>query len=157
MMLSTLPLLLRESLADFGLEAVDRWWTELQEPARRDVIQLWEEANLGGRNEAYVEVYAEDEAELNPALWHDDFYEYLVGHEAYYVDPAGQRIFHVACTRHPVARAAVQSGRIPADFACPWHEDDTACPMRTLLQRAAGRSVRLQIAWRSGSISPCAC
>lgn len=145
-MLTTLPLLLRESLADFGLEEVDRWWTELSEPSRRDVIQLWEEANLAGHAEAYVEARAvEDEAEdYNPALWHNDFYEYLVAHEVEYMPG---RVFHI-CTRHPVARAAVQRGRIPADFVCPWEEGDTACPMRTLLQRAQGRSVRLQIAWR---------
>lgn len=149
MLQPTLPLLLRESLVDFGLEAVDRWWTELQEPARHDVIRLWEEASFDGRNEAYVEVYVEDEAsELNPALWHDDFYEYLVAHEAYYTDPIRGRIFHVGCTRHPMARAAVQRGRIPADFVCPWQESDTDCPMRALLRRASGRSVRFQIAWK---------
>jgi hypothetical protein len=50
------------------------------------------------------------------------------------------RTFHI-CSAHRAARAVLRAGFIPADFTCPLAS--AACPMRKLLDRAPGKSVRL--------------
>ena len=67
--------------------------------------------------------------------------EHLLEHPEIVLEASITRpTFHI-CTRHPVARATLASGRIPADFACPL--DPTAGPMRRFLDAAPGRSLRL--------------
>ncbi|MDB6109161.1 MAG: hypothetical protein JWR69_911 [Pedosphaera sp.] len=139
-----IPVMLSETLSEFGVPAVDQWWAGLDEPARGEVIQLWLDASSGQPAVPYVSARFVDatDPEESPELWHDDFYEYLVNHEVYLLY---QYRFHI-CTQHPAARAAVASGFIPADFACPLAHQD--CPMRQLLQLAPGRAVRLRLAFK---------
>jgi hypothetical protein len=143
-----IPLLLRETMSDFGPDMVDRWWAGLDEAARREVIQLW--CHAGSDQPCVARVAARfvdaDEAEADPELWHDDFYEYLINHEVYPLDSPRRHI----CTQHPAARAAAAAGFIPADFACPLAHPE--CPMRQLLRLSPGKSVQLRLLFRPGSV-----
>lgn len=139
-----IPMLLRETMAEFGVKAVDEWWSGLDEEARNDVIALWQNAGGSGECRVVVEgriVELGDGAGENPELWHDDFYEYLANHELRFAPP--QR-FHI-CTQLAEARAAVKAGFIPGDFRCPEANHD--CPMRRILEFTGGRGVRLRIAF----------
>ncbi len=141
MLATPLPEMLREAMADFGMGAVEGWWSDLDDSARDQVIQLWRETSFGQSCEAFVSArYVENgEEEDDEALWNRDFYEYLVNHEAFSYQ---LRRYHI-CTAHPKARAAVEAGFIPATFLCPLEEEQ--CPMRLLLRAAGGRSVKLQV------------
>lgn len=141
MILTPLPLLLRETMSELGMGAVDRWWEDLDESGRRDVIELWQETALTGPVEVRVSgVFVDrDESEDSSAFWHNDFYEYLVNNEIYLLDPIQAHV----CTRHPLVRAAVQTGLIPDDFECPF--SDGNCPMRRLLGVKPGKSIRLGV------------
>ena len=144
MIATPLPLMLRETMSEFGMNAVDGWWAELDEPARGDVIQLWRDACFNEPAAVRVAATFVDsrETEDQATLWHNDFYEYLVNHEICFL--ANQRRSHV-CTLHPAARTAVASGCIDAGFECPLSHED--CPMRRLLQITPGKSIRLRIAF----------
>ncbi|WP_038168403.1 hypothetical protein [Verrucomicrobium sp. BvORR106] len=145
MMLTPLPLLLRETMSELGLDAVERWWEDLDESGRRDVIELWQETASAGPVEVRVSGVFVDRGELgdDSGFWHNDFYEYLVNNEIYLLDPIQAHV----CTRHPLARAAVQRGLIPDDFECPFSNGN--CPMRGLLERDPGRSIRLGVTFKS--------
>jgi len=139
-------MLLREAMSDFGMKAVDGWWSELDERARSDVITLWE--NAGGESGCTVRVegrIVEEEEDARAGddaeLWHNDFYEYLVNHEFNFAQP---RVFHI-CTQLPEARASVKAGFIPGNFRCPEANHD--CPMREILEFTRGKAVRLRIAF----------
>ncbi len=136
--------MLRETMAKFGMDVVDNWWMDLDEPARRDVIQLWREAALLHPVVACVEARFRDEmeSEANPELWHDDFYEYLVNHEIYLLEEHEHHI----CTQHSAARAEVKAGAISSRFECPFF--DVGCPMRKILALSPGKSVNLRIGFR---------
>jgi len=147
MLTTPLPLLLRETMADFGMSAVDGWWADLDEPARGDVIRLWEETSFSQPCVAQVgaRFVSATEPDHDPKLWHNDFYEYLVNHEICLLEPAP---FHI-CTQHPAARAAVAFGFIPGDFVCPLAHLD--CPMHRLLRLSSGKAVRLRITFTPSS------
>lgn len=137
-----IPPLLLETMADFGMENVGRWWGEMGETARADVIELW--AECGGpeglcRVQVAVQWVEKPEPENDSYWWHPDFYEYLVNQEIYLLD---EPLRHV-CTRQTVAREAVRAGLIPASFACPI--GDEGCLMRNLLACAPGKSARLKL------------
>lgn len=144
---TSISLLLREALSDFG-EAARHWWAHLDERQRADIIELWESAQHTGQPpEAYVcaETVAEresdepDESTEPGTRWDNDFYQYLVNHELYL---ERDKAFHI-CTQHPQAKAAIQSGTIPAGFACPLANHD--CPMEHLLSAAGRKSLRLNL------------
>ena len=143
-------MLLREAMSEFGVKAVDAWWSGLDEEARGEVIALW--LNAGGGSEAGCEVrvegrIAERDAETgddDSQLWHDDFYEYLVNHELKFDLEKPLRVFHI-CTQLAEARAAVKAGFIPGDFRCPEVKHD--CPMKGILEFTGGRGVRLRVAF----------
>lgn len=142
-----IPPLLLEAMADFGMENVGRWWGEMGETARADVIDLWTEC--GGpeglcRVQAAVQWVDEPEPENDSYWWHPDFYEYLVNQEIYLLD---EPLRHV-CTRQTVAREAVRAGLILASFACPI--GDGECLMHQLLQRKPGKSARLRLRFSKG-------
>ncbi|MEM7158874.1 MAG: hypothetical protein AAF799_38905 [Myxococcota bacterium] len=62
------------------------------------------------------------------------------------------RNFHI-CRAHRRARAAVETGRLRADFECPLARD--SCPMRRLLDLRPGHDVELAIVGlRSGRALP---
>lgn len=52
----------------------------------------------------------------------------------------GFRVFHV-CMAHPAAKACLDNGLIPHDFACPLAHQH--CPMQTILKAANGRSIQV--------------
>lgn len=140
---TAIPQMLREAMSDFGMHAVDAWWSGLDEPARNEVISLWNEASRDGQCTVRVNgrIVTNDAEQDDPELWHNDFYDYLVNHELRFAEP---RVFHI-CTQQPEARAAVSAGFIPGNFSCPVHEQD--CPMRTILNFTNDRPVRLRIAF----------
>ncbi len=125
--------------------AVDRWWDDLDESGRRDVIELWQETASAGPVEVRVLGVFVDQGEPgdDSGFWHNDFYEYLVNNEIYLLDPIQAHV----CTRHPLARAAVQRGLISEDFECPFLDSD--CPMQRLLGREPGKSIRLSFTFES--------
>lgn len=137
----TLPTMLREALTKAGLRAIDEWWAHLDTFSRSEVLHLWNEcrqteSGLAIRVEALV---ASDRDEETGDFWHCDYYDYLVNHEIYLLDPPS---FHI-CTRHPVAAAAVRAGFIPHDFTCPLQSGD--CAMRRILAHSPGKSLRLRV------------
>jgi len=137
----TLPALFREALSNAGMLTIDNWWAHLDEISRREALRLWhdcshEESNLEIRVEArFIENPKEESAEF----WQSDYYDYLVNHEIYLFDVKGAHI----CTRHPVAAAAARAGIVRHDFHCPFQSE--ACPMRNLVSRAPGKSLRLSV------------
>lgn len=133
--------MLRETMSDFGMAAVDDWWSGLNDSARDEVIELWRTTSFGQPCVARVEAHFVEDGEPGaaPLLWHDDFYEYLVNHEVYLPDAPPVHI----CTQQPAAKAAVTSGFISSGFVCPLAHD--ACPMRQLLRFGHGKSVRLNL------------
>lgn len=112
--------------------AVSNWWQHLS-PADRRTLRAHPPRAPRGLVGRYVEPAADKQA-----AWLD-YYEYLVNHEIRIVDGP---TFHI-CSAHPAARAAISSGTIPAAFACP--RADAACPMRAILDRAPGCSLRIEL------------
>ncbi len=151
---TAIPMLLRETMSDFGMKAVDGWWSELDEQARGEVIALWQDA--GGKSGCTVRVegrIAEEDTSAadtgdDEALWHNDFYEYLVNHELSFAEP---RVFHI-CTQLAEARASAKAGFIPGNFRCPEANHD--CPMREILEFTRGKAVRLRIAFTPAAGKP---
>jgi len=144
--LSELPAQLGELLTEAGLRDVGRWWQELDLTARYEVFQLWTDclaANEGQQIVAYVEgEFVEDEEMDSGGFWHQELYNYLVNHELHFHNENHRHFFH-ACTQHPLAKAAIEAGRIPSGFTCGL--DENACPMKRILMAAPGKSVRLKL------------
>jgi hypothetical protein len=140
--------LLRDALEEIVKGPVEVWWRNLTVTDREHIAELWNscaDQHFGsGRAEdlpmeARVVAIADDPAgDTFEGYWHRDYYEYLVNHEAYFVT----RTFHV-CTAEAAARAAVQQGKIPADYACPLVK--RSCPMRRALAQAGGQPLRLSL------------
>src|SRR5262245_21166498 len=108
-----IPEMLRETMAEFGMSAVNNWWEGLTEPERDDVIELWQSVGFGQPCGVRVGVNFVDASGVDEErhLWHSDFYEYLVNHEVYLIDL--ERHIGGVCTREAAARAAVRAGVIP--------------------------------------------
>lgn len=142
--MTLIPELLREAMSDFGMTAVEAWWTDLSEPARLDVIELWRTTSFDQRSVACVEAHPVSAhlSDDHPSYWHNDFYEYLINHEVYLIEEPGPHV----CTQHPTARAAARTGFIPSTFSCPFAHRD--CPMRQLLQLSGHQSPQLRLAFR---------
>jgi hypothetical protein len=82
---------------------------------------------------------SDDENDVEHRQFKQQLLEYISKHEDvqfFLVD----RKLHI-CRAHPAARAAIQSGVIPAAFVCPLADAD--CPMRHIIDHCGGRSVRL--------------
>ena len=137
---------------------VQRWWEELPDGARRELIWRWGVLPLAGSEARSFEVAileAESVDDLDgpddPGGWNRDLYEYIVGRPVlgFFLD--GRR-FYIGCRAHPSARRAVRAGRIEATFRCPRSRRD--CPMRALIRGAGGRSVRLRLSLPLAPRSP---
>jgi hypothetical protein len=113
---------------------VERWWSNLKPVERHSTRRD------GGRAPAGVLArFVEGDAPDDAGAETSHFYEYLVNHEVYLDDG---RVFHI-CSAHPEARARIAARHVPADFRCP--RRNAACPMRTLLDLAPGRDLRLSL------------
>ncbi|MHA3771777.1 hypothetical protein ACXR0O_09605 [Verrucomicrobiota bacterium sgz303538] len=139
---TVMPLLFCEAMSSLGEDMINAWWAGLDEGARADVVEFWYNSTNGQPAIATVV------GRVNPVnetaereFWHNDFYEYLINHELYFVEP---RPFHV-CTEHHIARQAVRSGYINGDFQCPLGRE--TCPMRTILHYTCGQSISLSLAF----------
>lgn len=63
--------------------------------------------------------------------WGPGYFEHLLQHPEMVLlwEPA-ERTFHIGCTRHSAARACLESGRVPREFACPF--DSRSCPLEPI-------------------------
>lgn len=148
-----LPADLLARIAAEARPAVERWWAGLSADDRRDALAAWDEAArdrffapspdalgpvpvvIGGR-------FVPAEQPLVGAEWHADYFEYLLKYpELLLVNEVQLRTFHIGCTAHPEARAALAAGCIPAGFVCPLGSTD--CPMRRMLAESPGQSIQL--------------
>lgn len=144
-----MPVLFRETISNTSLCDVDQWWSGLEPLAREQVLRFWEACSLDSGPEetnetSGVGVRVEGEfvdGEEGQGFWDPAFYDYLVNHEIFLSEKPR---FHI-CTRHPVARQAIQRGLIPADFQCPF--GDSECQMRKVLGLSPGKSLRLRLAF----------
>lgn len=148
-----LPLLSRLTPAD--TTPVQAWWDMLAESDRRELLTLWsrrgndcrfsrtsdgDAAPVWHRLPLVEAVFTDDDQPGDD--WRPEWFDHLLSNidlwERVAVRP---RTFHF-CTAHPVARAMLRAGFIPADFVCPLASAE--CPMRKLLDQQPGRSVRLR-------------
>lgn len=152
-----LPLFVRDHPAD--AHVVQDWWDTLSEADRSELLVLWSRRGNDCRFSRTADgddppawhrlpiVTAEFTDDDQPGDdWVPDWIDHLLSNpEEVWVWPTHRvivfRTFHTGCTAHPAARAVLRTGFIPHDFACPLASAD--CPMRKLLDREPGRSVRL--------------
>lgn len=152
-----LPLFVRDHPADAS--AVQDWWDALPEADRAELLVLWSRrgndcrftrAPDGDKPGAWRRlpiVTAEFTDDEQPGDdWVPDWIDHLLSNpEEVWVWATHRvivfRTFHI-CTAHPAARAVLRAGFIPHDFACPLAA--ASCPMRKLLAREPGRSVKLR-------------
>lgn len=149
-----LPPQFADAVAPSQLEGVECWWASLSAEIRQELVDSldarWDSRQFikTGSNgstqwhriPARIQARFSEVDEDDHGTWHSDFYDYLVNHEVYLTDL--RQTFHI-CTRHPIAEAAVRSGRIPSDFNCPFAH--AGCPMRLLLTQGNGCAIRLEV------------
>ncbi|MBX7222863.1 MAG: hypothetical protein K1Y36_23140 [Blastocatellia bacterium] len=151
------PAMLMAGLPQGERETVASWWQELPDETRQEMSLLWDNRQdscsyLTERNEAgglrwrklplvsarFVE---RDEPVPSEPNWSWELFEYVVSHpELHLAELMEPRTFHI-CTAHEVARAALQTGLIPHDFACPFASE--TCLMRHILDLRPGASLKL--------------
>ncbi len=140
-----LPLQLEEILLEAGLRDVPGWWNRMDDPSREQVRMLWEDCmELNGPQPVKLEVRAHFDKEDSDygAFWQEELWEYLINHELeFYEGPK----FHV-CSQHPLARQALKTGKVRADFQCAL--DPEVCPMMLMLRARPRCGVRLEAAFR---------
>ncbi len=149
-----MPDLLRSALEEGGIREVDRWWREeLDDEARRQVLTLWGECGdeyfgSGRAGDFPMEMQVRgrrvkqgEELETYEGFWNEQFYDYLVNHEAYYFE---EEMVHV-CTAETAARRAIGSGILPADFQCG--VPSASCPIRQRVEKAGGGGIRLSVSF----------
>jgi hypothetical protein len=151
--MAAFPLPLVRRLGPADAEAVRAWWDGLSDADRRDLLARWDRrANRcdHARDEAdgaWHRLPVRVGVRFLPAGpgddWRADYLEHLLSNPELVVLDIPWRTFHIGCTTHPAARAALAAGVIPADFACPLGRAD--CPMRRLLAAAPGRDARLTL------------
>jgi hypothetical protein len=131
-----------------AMSVARRWWDSLSEAERGHVAGLWDDrrevhffapqADEAGRVDDWEQVPRVAGGRFLPPDdawglddWGPGYFEHLLQHPELMLlwEPA-ERTFHIGCTRHAAARAALEEGAVPADFACPLHS--SACPLRTL-------------------------
>jgi len=131
------------------------WWSSLLEGERAQVADLWD----GRREVHFFEPQADEAGRLDEwervprvrggrfiphddawglAEWGPGYFEHLLQHPELVIlwEPAA-RTFHIGCTRHPRARACIESGAVPEDFGCP--VGLAGCPSRALRGAALTR------------------
>jgi hypothetical protein len=148
----TIPELI-QVLPENGRDHAVGWWLNLSESERHEFADLWEESLeketkglvLVGfdadRGYIFKGTFREGD-DVDVAEFEDDELFDL------YYNQTGQsttspiyRVFHV-CMAHPAAKACLDNGLIPHDFACPFASHQ--CPMRTLVDAAMGGSIHLK-------------
>ncbi|MFO0799458.1 MAG: hypothetical protein U0804_18470 [Gemmataceae bacterium] len=134
------------------------WWESLGESDRDRIAGLWDErlevsffapqADATGQVDGWEEVPAVEGGRFVPhddsgvGEWGPGYFEHLLQHpELVLAYEAPTRTFHIGCTRHPVARACLAGGAVPADFVCP--AGSGACPLERL------RGAQLSVARRA--------
>lgn len=135
--------------------SINQWWATLTSGAQEELVRLWDtrsdscgfEYTLesdGGHSWTRIPMeigamYKRPEDAIKHDTWNQDLYEYIVSHpEVKVIAQFEGPKFHI-CRSHPQARAAIEAGIIPAEFACPFADEQ--CPMRALLAVAPGHSV----------------
>ena len=143
-------------LNDAEIRETEDWWNQLSEDAKIELNQLYNNVESGDKEaeENGVELipiavygeFVEDERrdrreQVQNDIWREGFLEYLINHEIYIT--GWGRTFHLGgtCRAHPKARKALKSGFVPANYTCPYQ--DKSCPMRKLLSKQPGKSLRL--------------
>jgi hypothetical protein len=146
------PSQLLDGLAPADEAEVLAWWSGLADAARSQVADLCDPR----RDQCLFGAVPGEAAARLPAViggcfvprddaagwaeWHAELFDYLLCNpELVMIAPPVVRRFHI-CTRHEAARAALKSGRIPADFRCPLDSGD--CPMRRLLSISPNKSLQ---------------
>jgi hypothetical protein len=132
--------------------AVD-WWLNLSESERNEFSDLWEESLekdakglvLVGfdadRGYIFKGTFREGD-DVDVAEFDDDeLFDYYFNETGKSTMVPVYRVFHV-CMAHPAAKACLDNGLIPHDFACPLGNHQ--CPMRTILKAADGRGIRVE-------------
>lgn len=159
-----LPFSLIANLTPTQQQAAHTWWLGLPKAIQEELAAYWDQradscafAHVCEENEKEwqelpiaigAHFFPKDEPDSEDGNWNRDFYEYLVNHPELAIHVVNVR--HHICRAHPLARAALRQGRIPADFACPLAQ--TNCPMRELLASAPGKS--LQLFWMPKMLAP---
>ncbi len=152
--MAKLPDDLLERLDPADREKTLGWWDSLSPAAQREFCRTWdaraEDTALHGVcvdgeiewHPIPIELRAElvDEDEREQSEGRRDLLEYICGHaEVHFF--LTERTFHI-CRSHAAARAAIGAGLLPRAFVCPLA--DTSCPIRAVLDRFPGRSIRLR-------------
>jgi hypothetical protein len=145
--MEAIPARLLNRLSPGDAELIADWWAGLADSDRTEVVALCD-ARL---EECFFGVPPADQEEVIPVViggrfvpgddaagwaeWHAELFDHLLCHpDLVFLVPPVDRKFHIGCTRHEAARAALAAGSVPADFRCPLDEED--CPMRRLLNLA---------------------
>jgi len=145
-----MPELLCAALEEGGIKEVERWWREeLDADGRSHILKLWGDcADLYLGPGRIVDLPMEmrvrgtrvkEEVETFEGFWNQEFYDYLVNHEAYYFE---EEMVHV-CTAELAARRAIESGVLAADFKCGIPVE--SCPIRRRVEEAGGCGIRLSL------------
>lgn len=142
--------------------AVAQWWAQLNDTDRRQLRDSWDTrqesyffTRQAGDSWARVPVvnggrFVPHDDSVRMHEWLEDWQEYVLGHEDVILIPWGlavMRTFHI-CQAHPAARAAVDAGRLPANFQCPFGA--ASCPMRRLQAVALSHPIHLTPAAAGG-------
>jgi hypothetical protein len=122
-------------LSPLEMYANSQWWLSLTAQERDSMQQL-----TTRRSPQVVARFVDDAVSTDEGN-NIDFYEYLVNHEVYLLEPT-PHIRHI-CTSHAAARERLEAGFVPSNFRCP--RRDNTCPMRALLQCASGKAVRFEL------------
>jgi hypothetical protein len=144
--------LLRGLSLDDG-EKVTVWWAGLPDTERLQVTSLCdprqEKYFFGVVSDAKANVPIVIGGKFIPrddvagwAEWYAEVFDDLICRpDEVLIQTPFVRKFHIGCTRHEAARAALEAGRIPADFKCPLGSEH--CPMRRLLNVAPNSSLQM--------------
>jgi hypothetical protein len=137
------------------IASTNEWWATLTSSAQQELVRLWDTRSDSCGFEYTLEpdgshswtpiqidigaMYQHPDKASTHHTWNRDLYEYIVSHpEVKVLAQFAERKFHI-CRSHSQARAAIETGVIPAEFACPFADEH--CPMRALLAVAPGHSV----------------
>lgn len=150
-------------------------WASLSEDDRRQVACLWDDRrevhfftpqpDEAGRLDEWEQVPAVKGGRFIPsddawglAEWGPGYFEHLLQHpEVVLLWEPAQRTLYIGCTRHAAARSCLESGAVPADFACP--VSTPSCPLlplrgTRLSARADGRGSGTSLVARQGKPCP---
>lgn len=135
------------------LATIEAWWDRLDDGARAEFEQLYDERAedtafyatvADGKTEWHelpIELhgmYVDPENAPETAMWKQELCEFIsnTGVQFFLVE----RTFHI-CRAHPQARRVLAAGVVPAEFACPFAE--AACPFSQALAGRPGHAIVL--------------